>query len=135
MESAMPLTTYTGRCHCGAIRFEAEADLQAGTLRCNCSICAMGRAWLAFVPAGRFRLTAGEDRLATYAFGARSIHHRFCTVCGIKPFGMAVDGSGVAVSIACLEGLDPEQRAALPVRYVDGAHDRWDAAPAVTGYL
>jgi hypothetical protein len=78
---------------------------------------------------------AGEDRLATYAFGARSIHHRFCTVCGIKPFGLAVDGSGVAVSIACLEGLDPEQRAALPVRYVDGAHDRWDAAPAVTGYL
>lgn len=131
----MSLTPYTGRCHCGAVHFEAEADLEAGTVRCNCSICARTRFWLAFVPAGRFRLLAGEDKLADYRFGAQRIRHRFCTVCGVKPFGMMADGSGVAVNVACLEGLAPERLAALPVTYVDGAHDHWDAAPAVTSHL
>jgi hypothetical protein len=117
------------------VRFEADIDLRADTLRCNCSICARTRFWFAFVPAGQFRLLAGEDRLADYRFGEQRIRHRFCTVCGVKPFGMAADGSGVAVNVACLEGLTPEQLAALPVQYLDGAHDRWDAAPPFTAYL
>ena len=131
----MSLQTYSGSCHCGAVRFEVDADLEAGTMRCNCSICAKSRFWLAFVPAARFRLLAGEDKLADYRFGAGRIGHRFCTTCGVKPFGMAVDGSGVAVNVACLDGLAPERLAALPVKYVDGAHDRWDAAPDVTAHL
>ncbi|GIX23851.1 MAG: aldehyde-activating protein [Caldimonas sp.] len=131
----MPLATYRGHCHCGAVRFEADADLNAGTVRCNCSICTRSRFWLVFVPAERFRLLAGEEKLSDYRFGAQRIRHRFCSVCGVKPFGMASDGSGVAISVNCLDELTPERLAALPVTYVDGAHDRWDAAPAVTSYL
>jgi hypothetical protein len=131
----MAMATYTGTCHCGAVRFEVEAVLEAGTLRCNCSICAKTRFWLAFVPAGRFRLLQGEEDLADYRFGAGRIRHRFCTRCGVKPFGQTTDGQGVAVNVACLDDLSPERLAALPVRYVDGAHDRWDAAPAVTAHL
>ncbi len=48
---------------------------------------------------------------------------------------MTMDGSGVAVSVACLDDIAPERLATLPVTYVDGAHDRWDAAPAVTAHL
>jgi hypothetical protein len=127
------MSTQTGSCHCGAVRFEADVDLQSGTVRCNCSVCAKSRAWLTFVPADRFRLLQGESNLADYRFGAGRIRHRFCTTCGVKPFGAA--GEGVAISVSCLDGMTPEQLAALPVTYIDGAHDRWDAAPAVTGYL
>ncbi|MCX7672057.1 MAG: GFA family protein [Thiobacillaceae bacterium] len=120
----MSVQTYTGCCHCGAVAFEVDVDLEAGTLRCNCSICTKTRAWLILVPSERFRLLTGADRLADYRFGAARIRHRFCTVCGVKTHGETVDGSHVAVSVVCLDGLAPERLAALPVRYVDGAHDR-----------
>jgi hypothetical protein len=126
----MALATHAGRCHCGAVRFEADTDLEAGTLRGNCSICAKSRFWLAFVPAGQFRLRASEEILADYRFGTQRIRHRFATVCGVKPVGMAANGSGVAFSIACLEGLGPERLGAQPVRASAGmrcpsSHPAW----------
>ena len=131
----MSMAHYTGRCHCGAVQFAAEADLQAGTMRCNCSICGKMRIWLAFVPPERFTLVAGEEHLADYRFGAQRIRHRFCKVCGVKPFGQLVDGSAVALNVVCLDGVAPEVLAELPIAFLDGAHDRWDTPPAVTAHL
>jgi hypothetical protein len=131
----MSRESWNGSCHCGAVRFEVDADLDAGTVRCNCSICRKSRFWLAFAPAADFRLLQGEDDLLDYRFGSGRIRHRFCRHCGVKPFGMAADGSGVAISLACLDGVAPERLASLPISHVDGEHDCWDAPPAVTSYL
>lgn len=127
----------SGSCHCGAVRFRCELDLAAPTTRCNCSICAKARYWLAPVPAADFQLLSGADELAEYRFGSHGIGHRFCRTCGIKTFGEAnhpaFGGRFFGVAVGCLE-LSPEALAALPIVYHDGLGGS-GAPPAITSYL
>ena len=58
--------TYQGSCHCGAVGFECELDLAAGTTRCNCSFCRKARFWMAFAREGEFRLLRGQEVLTDY---------------------------------------------------------------------
>jgi hypothetical protein len=133
---------YHGSCHCGAIRFECDLDLAAGTSRCNCSICTKGRFWKALARAANFRLLQGEDVLADYRFmGAAggTIHHRFCRHCGVKPFGQgemaALGGMFYAVNLGCLDDATAAELAEAPVAFEDGRADRWDRPPAETRHL
>jgi hypothetical protein len=87
----MALKNYSGGCHCGAVRYEAEIDFGEGTTRCNCSICSKVRAWFVFVPKGRLRLTAKPGALADYQWVPAGqphahLHFRFCKTCGIRVF-------------------------------------------------
>jgi hypothetical protein len=130
--------TYTGGCHCGAVRFEVDLDLGEGTIRCNCSICTKARAWLAGVDGSKFRLLRGEDDLSEYQFGSKRIRHRFCRHCGIKSFGMGTDDDGrqfVAVLVNCLEDVTDAELAAAPITHVNGRNDDFVSAPAVTAHL
>lgn len=131
--------TYHGSCHCGAVRFAADLDLNERTSRCNCSVCTKARFWKSVIPAGDFRLLSGEDALSEYRFGSNSIAHFFCRTCGIKPFGRGyleeLGGTFYAVNVACLDDASPEELASAPVAYEDGRHDAWDRPPVETAYL
>jgi hypothetical protein len=131
------LKTYTGSCHCGAVRFKADIDLTEPTYRCNCSICARTRFWPAIVAPDHFRLIRGAEALTEYCFNSMRNEHHFCKTCGVRPFGIGTtpDGQRIyGVNIGCLDGVTPDVLAAAPVVYIDGQHDS-HAAPAITSYL
>ena len=102
--------TYTGGCHCGAVRFEADIDLSAGTFKCNCSICSMNRFWPAVVRADAFRLMAGEADLTEYLFNTPKNHHFFCKHCGVRSFGRGeapqLGGTVYGINVNCLDDVD-----------------------------
>jgi len=136
---------YSGSCHCGAVAFECEADLEAGTSKCNCSMCRKGRYWKSLVPAAEFRLVRGVEALTDYQFGSDTIHHLFCSRCGIKPFGRAnfdiefqgekLSGEFYAINVACLDDATDEELSGANVRFEDGRNNDWEHAPAETRYL
>jgi len=104
----MTVQTYTGGCHCGAVRYEVTADL-GQTMTCNCSRCSKLGTILTFAPAAQFSLTSGEEHLTEYLFNKKAIQHLFCAVCGIESFarGAMPDGSKmVAINARCLDDVD-----------------------------
>jgi hypothetical protein len=139
----MALKTYSGSCHCGAVGFEADIDLQDGTLRCNCSLCSKARAWFTIVSPDRFRQTKGADAQAEYQWTPAgrpgpNLHFRFCKTCGVRTAGFGDHGpSGgpfVFIAVASLDDADPIELAAS-IRYLDGRHDRYDKPPEDTRLL
>lgn len=132
------LKTYAGSCHCGAVRFEADLDLDAPSYRCNCSICRRTRFWPAIAGADGVRILAGERELTEYRFNTKKNQHFFCRHCGVRPFGVGNDtpmGRMYGVNIGCLEGVPEETLAKIPVIRVDGMNDRWGEAPAFFAHL
>lgn len=129
------LKTYSGSCHCGAVRFEADLDLAQGSFRCNCSVCRRNRFWAAVATPDRFRLLAGADAVTEYLFNTRKNRHFFCRTCGVRAYGIGLEGRMVGVNIGCLEGVGEEELACIPITYTDGMHDRWERKPEFFAHL
>jgi hypothetical protein len=53
---------HKGSCHCKAIEFEIESDLDK-IMQCNCSICIRKNAKMIMVPKDNFKLLKGESDL------------------------------------------------------------------------
>ena len=101
--------TLNGSCHCGAVQFTAElAQGLASARRCTCSICRMRGAVAVTSTHDGFRITQGEDKLATYRFNTMSAEHHFCSVCGIYTHHKRRSNPDeLGVNVACLEGVSP----------------------------
>ncbi|MDP1597664.1 GFA family protein [Phenylobacterium sp.] len=110
--------TWSGSCHCGAVRFEVSAQIDELTT-CDCSLCVKKNAVMAKVHEDALTVTAGEEALSLYQWNTRRAKHYFCSRCGIYTFHRkrsAPDHYGV--NVFCLDNFDV---ASMPVRATEGA--------------
>ena len=121
---------YQGSCHCGAVKFEVEAAQQIEVSECNCSICAKGGFLHLIVPKSKFTLLQGESSLTVYTFNTGVAKHRFCKVCGVKPFYIPRSNpDGVDVNLRCLDPIPIN----FTIRNFDGQN--WEQHGAELAYL
>jgi hypothetical protein len=101
--------TLNGSCHCGAVQFTVTlTEGFASARRCTCSICRMRGAVAVTSTPSDFRITQGEDRLATYRFNTGVAEHHFCSICGIYTHHKRRSNPNqLGVNVACLEGVSP----------------------------
>ena len=117
----MPNSSYTGGCHCGAVRFEVTGEIEDVAV-CNCSICAKTGYLHWEVDPEAFRLLTPEAAIRNYEFGTRTSKNLFCERCGISAFRHSrTSPDQVDVNVRCLEEVDTE---ALTVERFDGRS--WD---------
>lgn len=101
--------TLNGSCHCGAVQFTTTlTEGFASARRCTCSICRMRGAIAVTSAVNHFRLTKGEDKLASYRFNTGTAEHHFCRLCGIYTHHKRRSNPDqLGVNVACLEGASP----------------------------
>ena len=98
------LKTYTGGCHCGAVRFDVMLPDRPAAQSCNCSICAKTGFIHLIVPELHFRLSQGAEALTDYRFNTGVARHLFCSVCGVKGFYRPRSNpDGWSVNARCLD--------------------------------
>src|ERR1051325_6919631 len=116
---------WKGSCHCGRVRFEAQAKLDY-VVECNCSMCAKrGALWHGAKDAD-LKILSGESDLTLYQFGTMAAKHYFCRHCGIAPLTRPrLDPTRWAFNLTCVGGVDARPR---PKRTFDGQN--WEAAAA-----
>lgn len=111
------MKTFRGSCHCQAVKFEIDTDLEELTT-CDCSICSRKNALMVKVHESAMRIFSNDDALSTYTFNTHTAQHYFCKTCGIYPFHRKrVTSDYFGVNVFCLEDFDPE---GIPVRATDG---------------
>lgn len=120
--------TYTGGCHCGAVKFRVTSVL-AGILDCNCSICTKEGFLHLIVEPDRFELLTDRAALSTYTFGTGTAKHHFCATCGMHPFYIPRSHPDkIDVNVRCIDGLD---LGTLEITPYDGQN--WEQARADLG--
>lgn len=127
------LRTHRGSCHCGAVRFEAELDLDAGATTCNCTSCIRVNARSVIMKPSAFRLTGGQEAVTHYQREGSSNGRSFCKHCGSQVFAKGhvpeIGGDYVSVNLNCVEEIDP---ALVKLSYFDGRHNNWYAGTRPT---
>ncbi|WP_237066487.1 GFA family protein [Microbulbifer guangxiensis] len=123
-----------GGCHCGAVRFLATIETDAGAApvayECNCSICRMLGFQHLIVAQENFDLLQGEDDLSSYTFNTGVARHSFCRHCGVKSFYVPRSNpDGYSINLRCLDKVP----AGIRIEPFDG--QQWEANAASLAHL
>ena len=104
-KAGMTRKTYTGKCHCGSVEFEFDADEITDGLRCTCSICKrLGCVHSMKIPPEDLRLTKGENDIHTYSWGDGEIPFTFCKHCGVYLYySVAIQSR---INLGCVDAVD-----------------------------
>lgn len=114
--------TYSGQCHCGALRGTLTSARSAAEIEvraCQCGFCVRHGAMTISDPAGHVRFEIDRAALATYAFGTRTGTSLLCARCGMYA-GVILEHDGRTWSVLNVRGLAiPEfsGRAPTPMVY------------------
>ena len=134
-----------GRCHCGAITYEAEIDPDQVYV-CHCTDCqAISGSpcrWAVPVAEAHFRLLSGRPKayVKTAESGAKS-HQHFCPACASPIYSLSTGADetagGSAPKVFNLRLGTARQRADLPPRaeYWCGSAQGWAAVAGPTERL
>ena len=125
------LVIHKGSCHCGAVKYEVEAQEIIEANLCNCSICSKSGYLHLIVPASRFHLIQGVDNLTTYTFDTHEAKHLFCKTCGIKSYYVPRSNpDGFSINVRCLE---PDTIKRIEISTFDGRN--WEANAHTLAHL
>lgn len=114
--------TFSGRCHCGAVRGVLHATRPAAELQvraCQCSFCTRHGAMTVSDPAGRATFEIDRAALSRYQFGTRTGTSLVCARCGMYA-GVVLEEEGRIWSALNVRGLAIPQfsgRTGEPVVY------------------
>lgn len=103
----MPGRTFEGSCHCGALRFRYETDVEprAWSVRaCQCSFCRAHAARCTSDRHGSVGFAFAKNAVLRYAFGLRTVEFLLCGKCGVYIAAemSTSDGNFAAVNINAL---------------------------------
>lgn len=111
------MTTYHGKCHCGAVKFEVrKQEAPENLMRCNCSLCEKRGAIMAAAKLDDFAVTEGKAFLTLYQWNTNIAKHYFCSRCGIYTHHQRrrrPDEYGY--NVACIEELDIDSLGDIPM--------------------
>jgi len=112
------LTSKTGSCHCGKVKFSAFVPDLITVHECNCSICNRVGFLHLIVPLKNFTLEKGAEDITTYTFNTRIAKHTFCRHCGVKPFYTPRSNpDGVSLNLRC---MNRDDFASITIEPLDG---------------
>jgi len=121
--SAPATTPVSATCHCGAVRVTIPGPPEKAT-QCNCSLCRrVGGLW-SYYRLGEVTVEAGDDALAAYVWGDRSLQNWRCRHCGCATHWTPAEGQNFDRMAVNLRLFDPEALGRFRIRQFDGA-DSW----------
>ncbi|HAK52776.1 MAG TPA: hypothetical protein DCM54_12865 [Gammaproteobacteria bacterium] len=112
------MKTYHGSCHCGAVQFEVDLELDHVRV-CDCSLCRKRGALNYRVEEAQIRVLTPLDEMTLYQWNTKTAKDYFCPRCGILPFHRPRTAPDLrTVNVRCLDGIDVD---AIPRQSVEGS--------------